>query len=227
MRKRLFSMFAIVGLAMATTLSLSLLTACDDDDDDDSIAETSGNSTEAGEAVDLGLTVKWADVNVGAAKPADYGGYYAWGEPTTKDSYKSDNSTTYNDSTIVDFSGNSTYDAATANWGSSWRIPTKTECQELIDNCTWTWTTQEDSDGNTISGYEVKGSNGNSIFLPAAGCCNGSSLEDAGTLGSYWSSTPNDDNTYSAENLSFNSSYPYVNSQYYRYYGRSVRPVAD
>lgn len=121
-------MFPIVGMIMSATLSLSLLTACDDDNDYPA-AEPAGNSTEVGEEVDLGLSVKWANVNVGAALPADYGAYFAWGETATKDSYTNNNSTTYGDSSVEDISGNADYDAARANWGDAWRMPTKDECQ--------------------------------------------------------------------------------------------------
>ena len=233
MKKRIFSMFAIVGLAMATTLSLSMFTACDDDDDDDDLTETvdddddaDSSSATAGTAVDLGLSVKWATVNIGATLPADYGNYYAWGETEIKDEYTSDNSVTYYDSSLGDISGDATYDAATANWGSSWRMPTKDECQELVDDCTWTWTTQENSDGEDVNGYLVEGSNGNSIFLPAAGARDGSSLYNAGTLGHYWSSTPNASGSNYAYYLYFISSSRNVNFSYW-YLGRSVRPVSE
>ena len=188
-------------MAVATTLSLSMLTACDDDDDD--LTETvddadDSSSATAGIAVDLGLSVKWATVNIDATLPADYGNYYAWGETETKDEYSLDNSVTYGDSSFGDISGDATYDAATANWGSSWRMPTQTECQELVDDCTWTWTTQENSDGEYIKGYLVEGTNSNSIFLPAAGYRYGSSLYRAGTSGDYWSSTPYASGSYYA-----------------------------
>ena len=91
---------------------------------------------------------------------------------------------------IGDIAGNVHYDAACANWGSSWRLPTDSECQELVDKCTWTWTTQGGHEG-----YKVTGRNGNSIFLPAAGWRNGSSLDNAGEYGRYWSSLPGEDNT--------------------------------
>ena len=243
-------MFAIVGLAMATTLSLSILTACDDDDDDDDLTETvdddddtdgdsstddaddssddadDSSSATAGTAVDLGLSVKWATVNIGATLPADYGNYYAWGETETKDEYTEDNSVTYGDSSIEDFAGDATYDAVTANWGGSWRMPTKDECQELEDDCTWKWTTRENSDGEDVNGYLVEGTNGNSIFLPAAGYRGGSSLDSAGTRGYYWSSTPDASDGSYAYYLDFYSSYHGVYS-YDRYYGGSVRPVSE
>ena len=115
------------------------------------------------EYVDLGLSVKWATCNVGASQPHEYGDYYAWGETTTKNNYTEDNSKTYGKN-IGDISGNPNYDAAAANWGSRWRMPTYTEMKELDDKCTWTWTTE-----NEVNGFKVTGPNGNSIFLPAAG----------------------------------------------------------
>ena len=133
-------------------------------------------------AVDLGLSVKWATCNIGAESPEDYGNYYAWGG--TKDSYLSSNSVTYGVE-MDDISGNAEYDTATANWGSSWRMPTYDEMEELVDSCTWEWTTQND-----VNGYLVTGSTGNSIFLPAAGYCFGSSLIYAGSNGFYWTSSP-------------------------------------
>ncbi len=87
------------------------------------------------EWVDLGLSVKWATCNVGASSPSDFGGYYAWGELTEKSSYTEENSKTYGDSSISDIGGNPQYDVATATWGSSWRLPTEHELQELIEKC--------------------------------------------------------------------------------------------
>ena len=174
--------------------------------------------------VNLGLSVKWATCNVGASKPEDYGNYYAWGETSTKSSYTIDNSKTFRKS-MGDIKGNSNYDAARANWGGSWRMPTRSELQELIDKCTWTWTTQ-----NGVNGYNVKGPNGNSIFLPAAGGRIGSSLSDAVFYGYYWSSTPCsnyfDDGGYSAYGLGFDSD-GHDMGGYLRSVGLSVRPVIE
>ena len=167
------------------------------------------------EWVDLGLSVLWATCNVGASSPSDYGNHYAWGETTTKSSYTSDNSKTDN-RTIGDISGNPQYDAATANWGSGWRMPTKEELEELVDKCDWEWTRQ-----GGCNGYKLTGPNGNSIFLPAAGWRYGSSLLSAGDGGRYWSSTPYG-GAYglyfgSGRHVDWGSSYD----------GRSVRPVSD
>ena len=170
--------------------------------------------------VDLGLSVKWATCNVGANSPEVYGQYFAWGEITTKAEYTEENSTTYG-KTMNDISGNAQYDAATANWGGNWRMPTEAEYKELLNNCTWTWTTQ-----NGVNGYKVTGPNGNSIFLPAAGYRSGSSLYGTGYDGFYWSSAPNESLDDYAYFLGFDSSYHYMVGTG-RYLGFSVRSVLE
>ena len=170
--------------------------------------------------VDLGLSVKWATCNVGANVPYGYGNYYAWGETSTKNSYDKDNSRTYGVN-MSDINGNSSYDAARANWGGSWRMPTEAEMDELYDKCTWTWTSQ-----SGIGGCNVTGPNGNSIFLPAAGYCYGSSRIGVGEVGYYWSSTPVESGTSRAYILYFYSGYRNAD-WYYRGYGRAVRPVSE
>ena len=178
------------------------------------------NTINGHEWVDLGLSVKWATCNVGATSPSDYGDYFAWGEISTKSSYTENNSKTYKKH-MGDIAGNSKYDAARANWGSTWRMPTKKEFQELKDQCIWTWTSQ-----GGHSGYRVTSkTNGNSIFLPAAGGRFRESLFNVGSYGYYWSAGPS--NTTYGRNLSFYSSYVYP--QYYnsRAYGFSVRPVSE
>ena len=172
------------------------------------------------EYVDLGLSVKWATCNIGADSPGDYGNYYAWGETKTKSTYTSSNSVTCGVS-MDDISGDAEYDAATVNWGSPWRIPTDTELTELIMSCTWTWTTL-----NSANCYEVTGTNGNSIFLPAAGYRSSSSLWSAGSYGSYWSSTPVTSDSSRAYCLSFDSSVGYRSGRT-RYDGCSIRPVSE
>ena len=183
------------------------------------------------EYVDLGLSVKWATCNVGAETPEAYGNYYAWGETTTKSEYTEENSATYGliiselqSQGYIDGAGNLNpqYDAAAANWGGDWRMPTVAEMWELINNCTWTWTTQ-----NGVNGYKVTSKvNSNYIFLPAAGYRYGSSLDLAGSFGSYWSSTPSESNGYHAYRLYF---YSDVQNMFidYRYRAQSVRPVLE
>ena len=171
------------------------------------------------EYVDLGLSVKWATCNVGASKPEEYGNYYAWGEINTKDNYSESTSLTYV-MELGDISGNPQYDAATANWGGKWRMPTKEEFQELMDNCKWKWTRI-----NGIKGYKVTSKkNGNSIFLPAAGYRYGTPLYYGGSFGYYWSSSPDD--TINAYRLYFHSGY-HSTVWDNRYCGRSVRPVSE
>ena len=174
------------------------------------------------EWVDLGLSVRWATCNVGASSPSDYGDYYAWGETTTKSSYTHDNSRTY-EMKMGDISGDLRYDAATANWGKGWRMPTYDELCELAYQCKWQWTSQ-----GGHKGYRVTGPNDNSIFLPAAGWRG--SLNDAhesphgaGMCGQYWSSTPDRKWTFS---LNFSSS-EYTVGTYDRFDGQRVRPVSD
>ena len=171
------------------------------------------------EYVDLGLPsgLKWATCNVGATTPEDYGNYYAWGETSTKSSYTFDNSKTFG-KTMNDISGNAQYDAATANWGGSWRMPTEEELSELVDLCTWVWITQ-----NGVNGNKVIGLNGNSIFLPAAGFRVGSSFSRAGEYGDYWGSTP--EGEIKACAFSSDSGLLGVNS-YYRLDGLPIRPVS-
>lgn len=184
-----------------------------------------------GTAVDLGLSVKWANMNVGASKPEDYGDYFAWGETTPKATY---DWSTYkwcngSSSSINKYSGSVdgkttlelSDDAARANWGGTWRMPTYDEISELNTKCTWTWKTQ-----NGVNGYLVTGPNGNSIFLPAAGCRDAGSLDFAGSYGYYWSSSLGTSGVSSARGFGFDSGRHGTYSDY-RYDGESVRPVTE
>lgn len=187
------------------------------------------NKIPVGEAVDLGLSVKWASFNVGATSPEDYGWYFAWGETEPKSTYSL---STYFDSVNGNSSNFTKYatnkktqldpedDAAHVNWGGDWRMPTKTEQDELRTNCTWTWITQ-----NGVNGYKVTSKvNGNSIFLPAAGYRDDSSLNLAGSEGDYWSSSLYSSDSGYAYGLYFGSSSVDWGSSG-RSYGHSVRAV--
>ena len=171
--------------------------------------------------VDLGLSsgLKWATCNVGADSPEDYGNYYAWGETETKAEYTQDNSVTFGQQ-LNDISGNAQYDAATANWGGSWRMPTKDEIRELIYNCNWTPETQ-----NGVDGFKVTGNNGNYIFIPASGYRDGSSLYIYGEC-YYWSSTPRQ---YGVEfaNILYSDTEFQSEDVNYRYRGLTIRPVSN
>ncbi|MGN1259632.1 MAG: AarF/UbiB family protein, partial [Alloprevotella sp.] len=185
--------------------------------------DTPATGTHEGhEWVDLGLSVKWATCNVGANTPEEYGNYYAWGETSTKSSYDEDNCKTWERS-MSDIHGNSSYDAARANWGGSWRLPTKAECDELIDSCNCQLTTQ-----NGVAGMRFTSKrNGNSIFLPAAGWRYGTSTYRVGGYGYYWASSPFESNTQIAYCLYFNSGGSVSTGWDYRFRGHQVRPVLE
>ena len=201
-----------------------------------------GSNTNGHAYVDLGLPsgLKWATMNVGASKPEGYGDYFAWGETKSKGTYNWSTykwcNGTFNSQTKYCTASNYGQvdnkttldpedDAAHVNWGGDWRMPTMDELNELRNNCTWTWTTQSD-----VKGYKVVGSNGNSLFLPAAGNRYNDDLSGVGVGGYYWSSSlyggDSDDAFYRGFNSSssFNSgsiSWSYTN----RNFGQSVRPV--
>ena len=131
--------------------------------------------------VDLGLSVKWADRNVGAYASSDPGSYFAWGETASKKSFTDDN---YNGAELTDkqISGTSK-DVARVKWGADWRMPTCEEINELYEECEWKWCTV-----NGIQGYQITGPSDNSIFLPAGGVKIKSELQDHGKMGYYWTS---------------------------------------
>ena len=122
------------GVSYGEEVSFNTLDG-DDGDDSGSDSEIAGH-----EYVDLGLPsgLKWATCNVGAEKPEDYGDYFAWGEIETKSEYTESNSLTHGKQ-MDDISGDVQYDVAAANWGDSWRMPTKDEMIELVSNCEWEW----------------------------------------------------------------------------------------
>lgn len=154
-------------------------------------------------AIDLGLPsgTKWACCNVGASSPEEYGGYYAWGETKTKSKYSWE---TYeygredNCKYIGDDIAGTKYDVAHVKWGDSWTMPNMTQIEELVDECTWTWTAK-----NRIKGYIVKGENGGSIFLPANGFYWVDGLNELGNWGSYWSSMLKSGENNTARDLIF------------------------
>ena len=170
------------------------------------------------EYIDLGLSVNWATCNVGASTPEKYGDYFAWGETLPKTNYTIANYKYSNNPTTLPLSA----DAAHVNWGGNWRIPTKSEQDELRSSCFWKWTTM-----NGIKGCKVTSKkNGNSIFLPAAGLCHDSLYVLAATDGIYWSSSLYTDYLGYANYMSFASNDVNWNCSN-RYWGRSVRPVCQ
>ena len=209
--------------------------ACDKNEPKDG-SNNNDPKNDTKEAIDLGLSVKWATCNVGATSPEKYGNYYAWGETTTKSDYSwetykygsnYDALTKYNTDSDYGTVDNKTTleasdDAATANWGSAWRMPTDGEWTELRENCEWIWTDSYQTTG--VAGYWVTGKNGNTIFLPAAGWRYDGSLGRAGYYGDYWSSSLDADFPSYAWGA-YSSSGGVVGNNYDRSYGLSVRPV--
>ena len=187
----------------------------------------------SGPFVDLGLSVKWATMNVGASAPEEYGHYYAWGETEEKKSFSKGNYA-YFDSQLMayqdigeDISGTK-YDAATANWGEGWRMPTMAEIQELVDFCEWT-----QARVNRVGGNRITGPNGNSIFIPNAGYWQNSSryFDDdypEGSFGLFWSATIGSGKNEEAYIINCENGHGVVAYRYwYRHFGLPVRPVKD
>ncbi len=207
--------------------------------------KTTASQTETHEYVDLGLPsgTLWATTNVGAELPADYGDYFAWGETVPKSAYNwstykwcNGSSTTMTKYCTRSLDGTvdnktrleSSDDAATANWGGNWCMPTIEQQEELMNPSytTCTWITMTNSTFETVNGYKiVSKSNGNSLFLPIAGHYNNYLLSNTGVYGTYWSSTLYSGHSDNAYFGFYNSTYYFARRFDYRYTGMSVRPV--
>ena len=183
------------------------------------------------EYVDMGLSVKWATMNVGAEKCTDHGDYFAWGETGCKDDYTWG---TYQHGTSADDLTKYSYtddalaleaadDAAAANWGCAWRMPTQTEWEELCDkrNCIWEW--EEETPGYRITSKKT----GNRIFLPAAGYYRAHAIEGAEKSGYYWSSMRNNPFPDRALCLYFIPNFVGIGNNGFRNGGFQVRPVTE
>ena len=212
----------------------AMMVSCNPNDDDDNSNSGGGNGGgndqyNGYEYVDLGLPsgLKWATCNVGATSPEDYGDYFAWGETSPKAEYTIENSITYGEQ-MSDISGNAQYDAATANWRGSWRMPTKDEMQELLDYCEFEWT-----QNNGVDLYKITGPNTNSIFLPAVGYRFGTSSFGSCIIGCYWTSTSigyDSDAYHLYLDRNYESNYVVdadIKLYNNRSYGHAIRPVSD
>ncbi len=235
--------FTYVFFAIVTIIGILAINGCNRDDDEQlnrQLSEATGR-TGGHEWVDLGLPsgTKWATCNVGATSPEYYGDFFAWGETTSKATYSEENyKYAYGhigyskycripyDS--VDNDGLTTLeaidDAATANWGAGWRMPTREEMKELYFSCNPEWITLNGG----AYGMKFTGPNGNSIFMIAAGQYT-DRLYVAGINGHYWSSSL--DTTLCCLNLAISLSFNQTNFSPPDVCGRcvgcSVRPVCN
>ncbi len=235
-------------LLLATCLvGSSVFCSCSEDDVEETPPATTnppgGNTTEekdTHEYVDLGLPsgTLWATCNVGASSPEEYGDYFAWGETEPKNDYSWSTykycmgdrytMTKYGTDSRFGLVDNKTElepsdDAATVNWGSGWQMPSEEQCVELFSSryTTRTWTTMNGKYGRKITSK----SNGNSIFLPAAGCRYDTNLGSAGSSGDYWSRSLSAYYSNGACVQGFDSSDIIYTGHVDRCYGHSVRPV--
>lgn len=243
MKKTLLAIFAMIAMTSVAEAQVTMRVELNDGNHVDypvSIVKSTswidGHAPATAKAVDLGLPsgLKWANVNVGAISPEDSGDYFAWGETEPKDDYDRTYKWLDDDSSYSKYCTSSDYgtvdnktildpedDAAHVNWGGDWRMPTYEEVRELCSNCIWTLTTL-----NGVDGYKVtSATNGNSIFLPAAGYRRTSGIKDA-NYGCYWSSSlySGSDIRYAC-GLHFSPSFQGRCFFDYRYRGFSVRAV--
>ena len=206
-----------------------------------SLTEEGGVNANGYSYVDLGLPshLKWATMNVGATSETDYGNYFMWGSTTPNTANEctwtnapfnnraNDYDSNYfnnHKSEWLDDNNNlkPKYDAASHIMGGDWRMPTKAEIQELIDKTTNEWVTNYKGTG--VNGYKFTGSNGNSIFIPAAGNCYNGLVGGVGGDGAVWSSSLNTSTPRDAWYLYFDSGSCNMDD-YDRYCGQSVRGV--
>ncbi len=221
---KLLSLLSISLLSVSCSASSDKSSDSDENSRDEKMMSDSPGIHNGHEYVDLGLSVLWAKNNIGANFPMDVGSYYAWGETKTKSDYTEDNCETYG-LWHADISG-APNDVAHTKWGKKWRMPTKAEFEELLENCEWDWRSE-------INAYVVKSKiNGDSIFIPFAKEYEFEKIPVGGWVyigGGYWTSTPSGE----FANLAYSLDYKYNSvlecdvSGVFRSMGNHVRPVAD
>ena len=218
--------------------AIALLFACKAENNDEAKTKVPEGAVDLGIVMTRadGTTYKlfWAKSNLSndglCDNPEDYGDYYAWGETKTKSdyswsTYKFGTSeyglfskyTGTDNKTVLDPED----DVAHVKLSGKWRMPTDAEWKALVTKCNWKWTTQ-----NEVDGYKVTGSNGNSIFLPAAGYWYGNGPVAQGSYAYYWSSSLKDGSPDSACNAYFDGTEAGI-SDSKRCDGQSVRPVTE
>lgn len=197
----------------------------DDEEDSPNEGDDNGNMVSF-EAIDLGLSVKWAPCNVGANKPEEYGFHFAWGEVEPKETYYKDNYIYYieDEYRYVDIGNEisgTQYDVASSMWGNGWRMPTADEILELHNSCSC-----EIGNMNGVNGYYYIAPNGNRIFFPFAGVKYKSETMKVGSITMFWSGTLCDTNN-DRYNYAYHGQVSQGILQSQRYYGLSIRPVKD
>lgn len=174
--------------------------------------------------VDLGLSVKWADRNVGATSVDDYGQMFMWSSCNSNLTLSDVNWAAPNRNTApVNICGTK-FDVARTKWGAPWRLPSKKELKELVKLCKWEWTEKDNTEG-----WLVTGPNGNFIYLPAAGY-NNDGIEFRDSWACYWSGTavaPKDRNAYDLEAIKENANSKARVFTSERILSQSIRPVAS
>ena len=222
--KKYLALFAVLGL----------LVACQGKDNP-SNGQEENKDFQFG-AVDLGLSVKWANANLGAVAPEGYGDYYAWGETDTKANYSWEtykwcegSNTTLTKYNSIDnkYILDASDDVVHVKLGGKWRMPTVSEVEELLttrNNANYKW------ERKSINGHEgwllTYTVNQNSIFFPAAGYRIGYDPKYVGTLGIYWTSSLESDPVTAAYTLYSNAS-EVKRGNNSRYIGQPVRPVSE
>ena len=195
-----------------------------------------GNGVENGHTyIDLGLSVKWADCNLGASSPNEKGDLFAWGEIKTKDAFTEENYKYFSNGEYEEI-GNSLgsnqseitstqYDVAHVVWGGEWRLPTSTEAKELIEKCKWEW-----SSINGKVGFKVSGVNGNSIFIPLRRFNNQHIVGEL-FVTAIWTGTSFYDNSAVAADFRYNTKFNYISNSTHvhheKYYGNFIRAVIE
>lgn len=229
-RKTIIASIAVLAIAVGIWFGFSHLKNTNKDSDVAELeVEIAPDTLEDNnhECIDLGLSVKWAICNLGAKSQEDVGGYYAWGESCTKDYYGNEGyfDTSFSlycpgGKTILE--SNSENDAAHVLWGGSWRIPSRSEFQELIDSCKWYKETI-----NKVQGYRVEGKNGHSIFLPLSGMKCGTDLI-LGSFANYWiNELLDEDGAKQAFCLGHEDKYDVAIVVSHRANGLMIRPVSS
>lgn len=223
-KRRLVQLVAIIIALAIVGAGLYMILGTDESDKEGKSASAAVSSVAEAksgiEAVDLGLSVRWASCNVGADTPEEYGDYYAWGECEVKDSYGWKGSKSYDRPYAATLQ--SEEDVATQKLGDGWRMPTADEVRELIEKCE-----VREAVRNGCDGFEFVAPNNNTIFLPAAGYRFDTIRYNDGFEALYWSSSSLAGDNRHALAFYVNNHEKLIDSARYRYYGATIRPVKE